>query len=55
MKRRRNDVKTRVDNDECMKNAKIDRDDNSMNDLNKIDRRDFFIRNDFLDESHLMN
>jgi hypothetical protein len=38
-----------------MKNAKIDRDDDSMNDLSEIDRRDFFSRKNFIDESHLMN
>jgi hypothetical protein len=43
------------DDDDNMKNAKIDRDDDSMNDLSEIDRRDFFSRKDFIDESHLMN
>ncbi len=49
-------MKTRVDNnDEYMKNARIDRDDDSMNDLSEIDSRDFFIYNDFVDVFHLMN
>jgi hypothetical protein len=49
-------VKARIDDDdECMKNAKTDRDDDSMNDLSEIDRRDFFIKNGFADGSHLMN
>jgi hypothetical protein len=26
-----------------------------MNDLSEIDRRDFFSRKDFIDESHLLN
>jgi hypothetical protein len=43
------------DDDDNMKNAKIDRDDDSMNDLNEIDRRDFFSKKDFIDESHLLN
>jgi hypothetical protein len=48
-------VKTFVDDDDNMKNARIDRDDDSMNDLNEIDRRDFFSRKGFIAESHLMN
>ncbi len=43
------------DDDENMKNAEIDRDDDSMNDLSEVDRRDFFSRKNFIDESHLMN
>ncbi len=43
------------DDDDSMKNAKIDRDDDSMNDLNEIDRRDFFSKKDFIDEFHLLN
>jgi hypothetical protein len=38
-----------------MKNAEIDRDDDSMNDLSEIDRRDFFRKNDFIDDFHLLN
>jgi hypothetical protein len=30
------------DDDDNMKDARIDRDDDSINDLNKIDRRDLF-------------
>jgi hypothetical protein len=48
-------VKTRDDDDECMKNARTERDDDSINDLSEVDRRDFFSRRDFVDESHLMN
>jgi hypothetical protein len=62
-RRRRCDEKTRReidddegdDDDDSMKNAKIDRDDDSMNDLSEIDRRDFFKTNGFIDESHLLN
>jgi hypothetical protein len=36
-----------------MKNAEIDRDDDSMNDLSEIDRRDFFRRRDFSERIHL--
>jgi hypothetical protein len=43
------------DDDDSMKNAKINRDDNSMNDLSEIDRRDFFRKKDFIDEFHLLN
>jgi predicted phage gp36 major capsid-like protein len=43
------------DDDDDMKNAEIDRDDDSMNDLSEVDRRDFFSRKSFIDESHLMN
>jgi hypothetical protein len=43
------------DDDDDMKDAEIDRDDDSMNDLSEIDRRDFFSRKNFIDESHLMN
>jgi hypothetical protein len=43
------------DDDDSSKNAKIDRDDDSMNDLSEIDRRDFFSKKGFIDESHLMN
>jgi hypothetical protein len=48
-------VKTRDDDDKCMKNARINRDDDSMNDFNKIDRRDFFNKKNFIVESHLLN
>jgi hypothetical protein len=51
-------VKTRReidDDDDNMKNAKIDRNDDSMNDLNEIDRRDFFRTKNLIDESHLLN
>jgi hypothetical protein len=43
------------DDDDSMKNAKIDRDDDSVNDLSEIDRRDFFRTKNFVDESHLLN
>jgi hypothetical protein len=63
IEKRRDDVRTRRevdddesdDDDDSMKNAKIDRDDDSMNDLSEIDRRDFFSKKDFIDESHLLN
>jgi hypothetical protein len=49
-------VKAHIDDDnECMKNARINRDDDSMNNLSEIDRRDFFSKKDFIDKSHLMN
>ncbi len=52
----RRDVDDDEDDDEdYMRDAKIDRSESSMNDLNEIDRRDFFSRKDFIDESHLMN
>jgi hypothetical protein len=38
-----------------MRNEEIDRDDDSMNNLNEIDRRDFFSKKGFIDEFHLMN
>jgi hypothetical protein len=38
-----------------MRNERIDRDEDSVNDLSEIDRRDFFSKEDFIDESHLMN
>jgi hypothetical protein len=43
------------DDDESMKNAKIDRDDDSVNNLNEIDRCDFFRKRNFSDEIHLKN
>jgi hypothetical protein len=43
------------DDESSMKDARIDRDDDSMNDLSEIDRRDFFSKKDFIDESHLLN
>jgi predicted phage gp36 major capsid-like protein len=43
------------DDDDDMRNAEIDRDDDSMNDLSEVDRRDFFSRKSFINESHLMN
>jgi hypothetical protein len=43
------------DDDDSMKNAKIDRDNDSMNDLNEIDRRDFFRTMSLIDEFHLLN
>ncbi len=57
IKRRDDDVKARreIDDEDSMRNAKIDRSDDSMNDLSEIDRRDFSSRKDFIDESHLMN
>jgi hypothetical protein len=36
-----------------MKNAEIDRDDDSMNDLSEIDRRDFFSKRIFSERIHL--
>jgi hypothetical protein len=36
-----------------MRNAEIDRDDDSMNDLSEIDRRDFFSKRDFSEDIHL--
>jgi hypothetical protein len=41
------------DDDDSMRNAKIDRDDDSMNDLSEIDRRDFSRKRDFSEEIHL--
>jgi hypothetical protein len=38
-----------------MKDAEIDRDDDSMNDLSEIERRDFFRTKGLIDESHLLN
>ncbi len=54
---RDDDVRARreIDDEDSMKNAKIDRNDDSMNNLSGIDRRDFFSRKNFIDESHLMN
>jgi hypothetical protein len=43
------------ENDNSMKNAEIDRDDDSMNDLNEIDRRDFFRTKNLIDEFYLLN
>jgi hypothetical protein len=57
IKKRDDDVRARceIDDEDSMRNAKIDRNDDSMNDLSEIDRRDFFSRMSFIDESHLMN
>jgi hypothetical protein len=41
------------DDDNNMKNAKVDRNDESMNDLNEIDRRDFFKKRIFSKKIHL--
>jgi hypothetical protein len=41
------------DDDDSIKNAEIDRDDDFVNDLNEIDRREFFCKRSFLDEIHL--
>jgi hypothetical protein len=41
------------DDDDNMKNARIDRNDDSMNDLSEIDRRDFFKKRSFSEEIHL--
>jgi hypothetical protein len=38
-----------------MRDERIDRDEDSVNDLSEVDRRDFFSKKDFIDESHLMN
>ncbi len=43
------------DDDDNIENAKIDRGDDSMNDLSEVDRRDFFRKDDFIDDSHLLN
>jgi hypothetical protein len=43
------------DDDGSMRNARIDRDDDSMNDLSEIDRRDFFRTKNLIDEFHLLN
>jgi hypothetical protein len=43
------------DDDDDMRNAEIDRDDDSMNDLSEIDRRDFFRTKSLSDEFHLLN
>jgi hypothetical protein len=43
------------DDDDSMRNAKIDRDDDSVNDLSEIDRRGFFRKNGFIDDSYLLN
>jgi hypothetical protein len=53
--RRENDDDENDDDDDNMRNEKIDRDNDSMNDLNEIDRRDFFSRKNFIDKSLLMN
>ncbi len=52
MKTRRN-----VDDDDnnCIKNAKIDRDDDSINDLTKLIVAIFFVTKNFIDKFHLMN
>ncbi len=57
IEKRDDDVKARreIDDENSMRDAKIDQNDDSMNDLNEIDRRDFFSRKGFIDESHLMN
>jgi hypothetical protein len=41
------------DDDDSMRNARIDRDDDSMNDLSEIDRRDFFRKRNFSERIHL--
>jgi hypothetical protein len=41
------------ENDDSMKDAEIDRDDNSMNGFNEIDRRGFFKKRGFSEEIHL--
>jgi hypothetical protein len=43
------------ENDDNMKKTKIDQSDDSMNDLNEIDRRDFVRMNDLIDKFHLLN
>jgi hypothetical protein len=43
------------DDDDNMKKAKIDRNDDSMNDFSEVDRRDFFRTKSLIDESHLLN
>ncbi len=53
--RREVDSDENDDDDDNMRNAKIDRDDDSMNDLNEIDRRDFFRAKNLIDEFHLLN
>jgi hypothetical protein len=41
------------DDDNSMKDAEIDRENDSMNDLSRIDRRDFFSKRNFSEEIHL--
>jgi hypothetical protein len=41
------------ENDDSMRDAEIDRDDDSMNDLSEIDRRGFFRKRDFSERIHL--
>jgi hypothetical protein len=41
------------ENDDSMRDAEIDRDDDSVNDLSEIDRRDFSRKRDFSEEIHL--
>jgi hypothetical protein len=41
------------EDDDSMRNARIDRDDDSMNDLSEIDRRDFFRKRNVSERIHL--
>jgi hypothetical protein len=41
------------ESDDNMKNAEIDRNDDSMNNFNEIDRRGFFRKSDFSEKIHL--
>jgi hypothetical protein len=43
------------DDDNSMKNAEIDRDDDSMNNFSDVDRRYFFRTKSLIDESPLLN
>jgi hypothetical protein len=43
------------DDDDSMKDAETNRDDNAMNNLSGIDRRDLFRKKSFSDEIHLEN
>jgi hypothetical protein len=43
------------DDDENMRDAKIDRGGDSVNNLSEVDRCDFLRMNDLIDESHLLN
>ncbi len=43
------------DDDDDMRNAEIDRDDDSVNDLSGVGRRGFFRTKDLIDEFHLLN
>ncbi len=52
-RRRENNDNEDDDDDDHMRNAEIDRDDDSMNDRSETDRRDFFSKKDFSKEIYL--